>query len=62
MADQRYEYGVETLSVSPDELRNERRTFEDALNGRASEGWTLDDTLRIDDSSFVFVFRRPADS
>lgn len=62
MADQRYEYEVEPLFISPDELRNERYTFEDALNGRASDGWVLDDTLRIDNSSFLFVFRRPVDS
>ena len=62
MADQRYEYEVEPMFVTPNELRDERPKFEDTLNDRASDGWTLDDTLRIDNSSFLFVFRRPVDS
>lgn len=61
MPTQQYEYKVEPMSVSPDELRNERYKFEETLNGSASEGWTLDETLRIDSSAFLFVFRRPAD-
>lgn len=59
MTPQRYEYKVEPISTSPDELRNERYTFEDTLNETASEGWILDTTLRIDSSTFLFVFRRP---
>lgn len=62
MAPQRYEYTVEPMSISPDELRTERYDFEDTLNEAAGEGWVLDDTLRIDSSTFMFVFRRPIDS
>lgn len=61
MADQRYEYRVEPMSLSPDELRNDRFEFEDALDEHASEGWILDETLRVDGSSFILVFRRPLD-
>lgn len=62
MADQRYEYHVRPISLSPDELGNERYNFEDELNDAAADGWVLDRTLRIDDSAFLFVFRRPFDS
>nr|WP_317176095.1 hypothetical protein [Halovivax sp. KZCA124] len=58
MTPQHYEYKVEPMSIAPDELRNERYTFEDTLNEAASEGWILDTTLRIDSSAFLFVFRR----
>lgn len=62
MSDQRYEYRVEPLFIAPDELRNERYKFEDTLNEIASEGWVLKSTLRIDSSSFLFVFSRPVES
>jgi|AntRauMinimDraft_4_1070384.scaffolds.fasta_scaffold07095_2 hypothetical protein len=62
MADQRYEYRVEPLSVSPDELRNDRFAFEDVLNDAAGDGWVLEEALRVDSSSFVFVFGRPVES
>lgn len=61
MADQRYEYTVEPMFISPDELRNDRFKFDDTLNEKASEGWVLDSTLRIDSSSFLFVFARPVE-
>lgn len=62
MAEQRYEYRVEPISIPPDELRNDRFKFTDTLNEVASEGWALEDTLHIDSSSFLFVFSRPTDS
>lgn len=55
---QQYEYKVEPISITPDELGNDRYKFEDMLNEAAQEGWILDDTLRIDSSTFLFVFRR----
>ena len=61
MADQRFEYQVEPLFLSPDELRNERFEFEDTLGAYAEEGWVLDQTLRVDASTFLFVFRRPVE-
>lgn len=62
VSDQRYEYRVEPMFLSPDELRNERYKFDDTLNEIASEGWVLDTTLRIDSSTFLFVFSRPVKS
>ena len=62
MADQRYEYMVEPIFISPDELRNDRFKFDDTLNEKAGDGWVLDETLRIDSSSFLLVFARPVDS
>lgn len=62
MADQRYEYTVEPVSISPDELRNDRFEIDDTLNEMAGDGWELDDTLRIDGSAFLLVFARPVDS
>lgn len=61
MPSQAYEYKVEPMSLAPDELRNERYKFEDTLNDAAGEGWVLDTTLRIDSSTFMFVFRRSVD-
>ncbi|WP_207591648.1 hypothetical protein [Halomontanus rarus] len=62
MSPQHYEYKVEPMSIAPDELRNERFKFEDTLNEAANEGWILDNTLRIDSSAFLLVFRRSVDS
>lgn len=62
MPDQRFEYHVEPLFVSPDELRNERFRFEETLNGLAADGWALESTLRVDGSTFLFVFARPVES
>lgn len=62
VADQQYEYRVEPMFISPDELRNERYKFTDMLNEIASEGWILDSTLRIDSSTFLFVFSRSVES
>lgn len=62
MSDQRYEYRVEPMSISPTELDDERHRFDDTLDEYASEGWVLDDTLRVDSSSFVLVFRRDVES
>lgn len=62
MAAQRYEYAIETMFLSPNELQNERPGFEQTLNDRADDGWILDETLRVDGSSFMFVFRRPTDA
>lgn len=62
MPDQQFEYRVEPISISPDELRNERYRFDDTLNEIASEGWVLESTLRIDSSTFLFVFSRGVES
>ena len=62
MAEQRTEYRVEPVSVSPDELRNDRFEFEELLNEVAGDGWVLAETMRVDSSSFVFVFERPVES
>ncbi len=62
MPPQQYEYKVEPVTLTPDELRNQRYKFEDLLNETASEGWILDDTLRIDNSTVLFVFRRSVNS
>jgi hypothetical protein len=62
MAEQRYEYQVEPVFLSPDELRNDRFSLEDTLNEYAGDGWRLDEVLRIDGSSFAFVFARPVES
>lgn len=50
------------MFISPDELRNERYKFTDMLNEIASKGWVLDSTLRIDSSTFLFVFARSLES
>lgn len=62
MATQQYEYRVEPLFVSPDELRNDEYRLEDTMNEIASEGWVLDQAVRVDSSTFLFVFARPTDS
>lgn len=62
MSDRRYEYRVEPVSISPTELADERHRFDDTLNEYAGEGWVLDDTLRVDSSSFLLVFRREVDA
>lgn len=59
MPDSQYEYEVEPMFISPSELENAKLAFNDLLNTRASNGWELDETLRIDSSTFLFVFRRP---
>jgi len=59
MAEQRYEYRVEPVTISPDELRNDRYDMEDVLGDAAGDGWALDETLRVDSSTFLFVFERP---
>lgn len=61
MPDQQYEYEVKPMFVSPSELKNAKLTFDNVLNTRASNGWELDETLRVDSSTFLFIFRRPAD-
>ena len=61
MPDPQYEYDVEPFSLPPSELENAKFAFNDLLNTRANDGWVLDETLRIDASSFLFIFRRPAD-
>lgn len=61
MADRRYEYQVEPVFLSPDELRNDLFRIEDALEEYAADGWVLDEALRIDASSFLFVFARPVE-
>lgn len=61
MADQRFEYAVRSKSVSPDEFGNQEPEFADLLDEMAIEGWALEDTLAIDDSTFLFVFSRPVD-
>lgn len=57
---QEYERKVDPMSIAPHELRNEQYQFEDKLNETASDSWTLDDTLRIDSSAFLLLFRRVA--
>ena len=61
MADPQYEYDVTPVSLAPSELENAKFAFNDILNDRASNGWVLDETLRIDASSFFLIFRRPTD-
>lgn len=59
MATPRFEYRVEPMFVSPDELQNDQYRFQDTLNEVASDGWVLDETLRVDSSTFIFVYARP---
>lgn len=59
MAEQQYEYRVEPIFASPDELQNDRYRFEETLNEIAGDGWVLESTLRVDSSTFLFVFARP---
>lgn len=47
------------MFISPDELQNDQYRFQDTLNEVASDGWVLDETLRVDSSTFLFVFARP---
>lgn len=61
MPESQYEYDVEPFSLAPSELENSKFAFKDVLNDRASNGWVLDETLRIDASSFFLIFRRPLD-
>ena len=61
MPDQQYEYSVEPTSISPSELRNAQYKIEDILNNYAADGWVLDDTLAIDVSSLLLIFRRTID-
>ena len=61
MADRRFEYHVEPVFLSPDELRNDLFRIEDTLEEFADEGWVLDETLRVDGSSFLLVFARPVE-
>ena len=61
MPDSQYEYDVKPFSLPPSELENTKIAFNDLLNERASNGWVLDETLRIDASSFLLIFRRPVD-
>ena len=59
--DSQYEYDVTPFSLAPSELENTKFAFNDVLNERASNGWVLDETLRVDASSFFLIFRRPVD-
>lgn len=61
MQDPQYEYEVEPVFVSPNELQNSKPELDDLLAERAGNGWQLDETLRIDASSFLFIFRRSAE-
>lgn len=58
MPDARHEYATEVVSLYPNALDADR--FDRLLNGRAADGWALDRTLAVDESTLVFVFRRPA--
>ena len=58
MADQRHEYRVEPVFLSPTDVQTERERLNDTLNQLASKGWSLESTLRIDSSTFLFVFSR----
>lgn len=62
MATSRFEYRVEPMFISPDELQNDRYRFQDTLNEVANDGWVLDETLRVDSSTFLFVFARSVES
>ena len=62
MPTQRFEYRVEPMFISPDELQNDQYRFQDTLNEMASDGWVLDETLRVDSSTFLFIFARPVDA
>ena len=61
MPESQYEYETEPTFISPNELPNAKLAFDDLLNERADEGWVLDDTLRVDASTFLFIFRRSVD-
>ncbi|MFC7009659.1 hypothetical protein ACFQKF_19840 [Halalkalicoccus sp. GCM10025322] len=61
MPEPQYEYDVEPFSLAPSELENAKLAFTNVLNDRASNGWVLDETLRIDAASFFLIFRRPID-
>ena len=61
MPEPQYEYDVKPFSLAPSELENSKFALNDILNDRASNGWVLDETLRIDASSFFLIFRRPND-
>lgn len=56
MGDQRYEYRVDDVSIYPAELDSGR--FEDVLNEAAADGWELDETITLGESTILFVFRR----
>ncbi|NHN47042.1 hypothetical protein G9464_05450 [Halostella sp. JP-L12] len=56
MGDQRYEYRVHDVSIYPTEL--DSRRFEDVLNEAAADGWELDETITLGESTILFVFRR----
>jgi len=58
MPDARYEYATEVVSLYPNALDDDR--FDGLLNDRAADGWALDRTLAVDESTLLFVFRRPA--
>ncbi|MFC6827125.1 hypothetical protein [Halopelagius fulvigenes] len=62
MANPRYEYHSEPVSITPTELRNDQPKIDEILNGLAGEGWVLDEAVRVDSSSLLFVFRRPVES
>jgi hypothetical protein len=62
MAEQQYEYRVESAFLSPTELRNEQYKLNDMLNDVAEEGWVYEDIAVVDPSSLLFFFRRPVDS
>ncbi|MFC7010047.1 hypothetical protein [Halalkalicoccus salilacus] len=55
MPESQYEYDAKQFSLAPSELENAKFAFNDVLNDRASNGWVLDETLRIDASSFFLV-------
>ena len=56
MGEQRYEYRVEDVSIYPSEI--DGRRFEEMLNENAVDGWELDETVTLGESTVLFVFRR----
>ncbi|WP_161972947.1 MULTISPECIES: hypothetical protein [Halostella] len=58
MSEQRYEYRVEDVSIYPSEI--DSRRFEELLNEKATDGWKLDETVTLGESTVLFVFRRGA--
>lgn len=57
MGDQRYEYLVKEIAIYPSEIQEER--FDEFLNETASDGWELTETVVLDASTTLFIFKRP---
>jgi len=58
MSQQRYEYRVQDVSIYPSDIDSDR--FERLLNEAATDGWELDETVTLGETTVLFVFRREA--